>query len=365
MPRDYYGILGLSHGASSEEVKKAYRTLSKKLHPDKHSSTGSEQARKEAERRFKEINEAYEVLGDPKKKQLYDQFGTAGVRGGAETGSGDFGFGFGTPFGEAFGFGDLFESFFGGAARDARTQEKRGEDKEAEVTITLTDVLHGTQRTMTLRKLQLCESCKGTGLFPNSSLVACDTCKGTGQVTRVVRSFFGTMQQRTVCTRCGGSGRVPERPCTRCDGEGRLSSSVSVTIEIPPGIEDGQTLRVRGEGDAGRRGAPSGDLFVTVRIQSDPRFERDGIDVHSTITIPFLDAILGGEMHVETVQGPVTLRVPEGTQPRQVFRLKGKGLPQLRGSRFGDHYVTVAIEIPMKLSRDERRLLEEWRRLKN
>jgi molecular chaperone DnaJ len=363
MAKDYYAILGLQKGASAEDVKKAYRRLSKELHPDKHKGD------KAAETRFKEVNEAYEVLSNPQKKQMYDQFGEAGVNGGAGGfsgfgggGQGAGGFDF-SQFGGSEGFADLFEGFFGGGRQRAQRQE--GGDLETEATIDLTEVVTGVRRTIKVRKLVRCDRCDGSGAEQGSSLKTCDECGGTGQVTRVAQSFFGVVQQRIVCPRCRGSGKIPEKACKKCDGEGRVSETLEMNIDIPAGIADGQSLRLRGEGDAGRRGSAAGDLYIRIHVRPDPRFEREDQDIRSTVEITALDAILGTTIDIPTVQGSVSLKIPEGTQPDQIFRVKGKGLPILNTHRFGDHYVTVKVKVPTRLSREERKILEEWKKARS
>lgn len=359
VPRDYYDILGLSKGASADEVKKAYRKLSKELHPDRH------KGEKGAEAKFKEVNEAYEVLSNPEKKQRYDQFGAAGVNGGP--GGGGFGgFDF-SGFSNAQGFdlGDLFEGFFGGGRRSGgRPQQERGADRETEMTIELSEAATGVHHTVEMRALRPCSDCDATGAEKGSKIVTCTECGGTGQVVRQSQSIFGMIQQASVCPKCRGSGKRAEKPCSRCQGEGRRGETVSITVDIPAGISDGQTLRIRGEGDAGRTGAPAGDLFVHIHVKSDVRFTREGDDLRSAVAISVPDAALGIEVPVETIHGPVQLKVPAGTQPKQVFRLKGKGMPVLQTSRHGDHYVTVDVLIPTKLSRDEKKLMEEWKNLR-
>jgi len=358
MAHDFYEVLGVERNASQEDIKSAYRKLSKEWHPDKH------KGEKEAEQKYKKINEAYETLGNPKKRQMYDQFGAAGAQAGAGF-SGFEGFqgfrGFGAE--DLGGFSDIFESFFGGGrgTRARAQREQRGGDIEVAITVPFDDVVHGAKRTLSLRKQQKCSVCDGRGAQPGSKTVSCSTCGGTGQVTRTVQSFFGTLQQNSVCTECHGSGTVPEEACKRCGGEGRVDEVASVTVEVPAGIQDGQTLRLRGQGHAGRQKAAAGDLFIHVRVEEDARFERDGDDVRSEQMISVPDAVLGTEIEVETVHGGVRLKVPAGTQPAQVFRLKGKGMPVLGSSRHGDHYVTVQVEIPRKLSRREKQLLEEWK----
>ena len=376
MAKDYYAVLGLQKGASSEDVKKAYRRLSKELHPDKHPSTGSGRTKEEAEQKFKEVNEAYAVLSDPKKKQAYDQFGEAGVNGGAGgfSGSGPFGSAQGGGFGgfdfsqfggDAGSFSDLFEGFFGGRSRAGGAERAQGRDVEAEIIIELKDAVSGMRRTLQVRTFVRCSHCDGNGAEPKSKIVTCAECGGTGQVTRTVQSFFGTMRQTAVCPRCRGAGKVPETACKKCDGEGRVSATETVHVDVPAGIQDGQTLRLRGKGEAGRRGAATGDFFVRIRVREDPRFRRDGDDIRTQMDVSVLDAMLGATTEVATVHGPVSLKIPEGTQPGQVLRIKGKGMPVLSSSRMGDHYVTVNVLIPTKLSKEERRLLEEWKRLKS
>jgi molecular chaperone DnaJ len=362
MAKDLYAILGLSKGASADEIKRAYRQKSKEWHPDKHKGD------KSAEDKFKEINEAYEVLGDAQKKQTYDQFGRTGNEPGGGPGAGGFDFsGFNAGNGGGFGdIGDLFENFFSGGGR-GRTQDKnQGADLQMDITIVLKDVLTGVQHPVEVRRMNPCDACDGNGAEPGSKIVQCATCGGTGQVTRTVNSFFGQIQQRAVCSACNGAGNMPEKKCHKCRGDGRVQDKVRVTIDIPAGIDDGQTLRIRGQGEAGRRGATAGDLFVRVRVRPDPRFQREGIDVRSSVAVSAIDAILGGTVDVDTVHGTSTLTIPEGTQPAQIFRIKGKGFPELgRNGHIGDHYVTVNVEIPKKLSRAEKKILEEWRKERN
>lgn len=358
MSKDFYNILGVSRDASPDEIKKAYRKLSKELHPDKHKGD------KGVEEKFQEVNEAYEVLSDEKKRRMYDQFGsTGGPGGGAGGGFGGFDFsGFQQGSGDFSGFSDIFETFFGGQAGGGRRQRNnRGSDIEVEMAVDFDAVVHGREQEVTLGKQVSCEDCEGKGAEKGSDMKNCEECGGTGQVVRTAQSFFGTVQQAMVCSKCNGSGKVPEKSCPTCSGEGRYRKESQVTISIPAGIHDGQTLRIRGEGEAGRQGNEAGDLFVHIRVKSDPRFLRDGDDIRSDATVSVLDAILGTEISVETVHGPVTLKVPAGSQPGQVFRLKGKGLTVLGSSRHGDHYVTVQVDIPKKLSKKEKKLLEEWK----
>lgn len=356
MAKDLYSILGVAKGASKDEIKKAYRTLSKELHPDKHKGDA------EKENAYKAINEAYEVLSNDQKRQRYDQFGSVdGQQSGGGQGFG--GFDFNGAQGDMGGFGDIFESFFGGQARGGGRQSGKGRDMEVELTIEFTEAVTGVKKTIRLNRLRSCATCNGDGAEPGSDLQTCTTCSGTGQITRTAQSFFGAVQQTAVCNTCKGSGKVPKIPCSTCSGEGREQVAEDVPIEVPAGISDGQALRIQGSGEAGRQGAETGDLYVHIRVKEDARFVRDGDDIRSTETINVLDALLGKELKVTTVLGNVTLKIPEGTQPNQVFRLKDKGMPVLNTSRHGDHFVTLKVEIPKKLSRREKNLLEEWRSL--
>lgn len=352
--KDYYAILGLERSASADDVKKAYRRLSKELHPDKHKGDRG------VEEKFKEVNEAYEVLSNPQKRQMYDQFGSAdGSAGFGGPGGFDFG-GFNVNFNgqQNVDFGDLFESFFGGQRAQARSD--RGADREVQVRITFAQAVTGATRSFSVRRLARCASCDGGGAEKGSEIVSCEECAGTGQITRDARSFFGVIQQRVLCPRCKGAGKVPQRPCAVCSGEGRVATTEQVEVQIPAGINDGQTLRVTGGGDAGRLREAAGDLYVVVSVDADPAFQRDGDDIRTELHVHVLDAILGADVTVSTVHGPVTLSVPEGTQPGQVLRIRGKGMPVLGTHRTGDHYVTVQVDIPAKLSRAERKILQEW-----
>lgn len=358
MAKDLYSVLGVEKNASSDDLKKAYRKLSKEWHPDKHKGD------KGAETRFKEINEAYEVLGDATKRKQYDQFGTTGGPGQQGfNGAGGFGgFDFSGFQQGGADFGDLFEGFFGGRQR-AEQVHPEGNDREVEITIPFSDVIHGEQRTLRLRRIISCTTCEGKGTKKGSEIITCGNCGGTGQVTRTTQSFFGAISQRSVCDVCAGSGRVPKDPCPTCNGQGRVEQTSEVTINIPAGIDNGQVLRIAHEGDAGLRNATPGDLYVRIRVEPDPRFERDHSDIRSMHTISVIDAILGGTATVQTVQGTSTLQIPEGTQPGQIFRIRGKGLPHLGRSGHGDHYVTINVEIPKKLSKAERKIVEEWREM--
>jgi molecular chaperone DnaJ len=365
MASDPYAILGLSRDASEQDIKQAYRKMSKEWHPDKH------KGEKAAEEKFKEINKAYELLSDPQKRKMYDQFGAAGGGGGGAGGfdfsnfAGQQGFDFSNMAGGAGGLEDLFGAFFGGGGSGGRRRKSdRGSDLEIAVGVLLKDAFSGTERTVEMRAAVACDTCKGTGAAEGSALVTCDTCSGTGQVVRTSQSFFGTIQQSVVCDECAGTGKKPEKPCRTCKGDGRVEARHTVTVRIPPGIHAGQRLKLTGQGGAGLRSAEAGDLYVHIDVAADDHFLRDGDDIRSAHTVHVTDAILGGDADVETLHGSVTLKIPEGTQPGTVLRIKSKGMPVLSTSRFGDHYVQVDIEIPKRLSRSERKLVEEWRELR-
>lgn len=350
MAKYFYAVLGLRHDASIDDIKKAYRRLSKELHPDR------QKGNKETEKRFKEVNEAYEILSDAQKKESYDRFGydagSSGFRGSPFEGFSADGFG---------NLGDIFEQFFGGGRRTV--SQEQGEDSEIQVQISFRESADGVNHSVTFLRGVSCDECGGTGGERAAQIVSCKACGGTGQVRHATSSFFGEISQRVLCELCRGSGRVPSRLCSRCGGEGRIRKSHEEKIHIPAGIADGQTIRIQGKGNSGFRGGNPGDLFVTVSVLPDKRFTRDGNDVRSIVRVPLMTALLGGECSIDIAQDTTTLKIPAGTQSHQVFRLRGKGMPVLGTSRYGDHLVTVVIDIPTKLSRRERELIEEWKSL--
>jgi len=359
MPSDYYSTLGVSRSASDADIKKAYRALSKELHPDKHKGDKTKEAK------FKEVNEAYEVLSDSKKKAQYDRFGSAGSSGGSGFQSGFSGFqGFDpSQFEGMGGFGDIFESFFGSGGGRRQKADGRGRNIEVEMTITFEESVRGTEKSLRISSLVSCETCAGKGHEKSSASVTCAECGGTGAVSRTARSLFGMIKQNVLCEKCKGSGKVPEHPCKTCKGEGRAEQQKTVNVRIPAGIDTGQVLRVTGEGEAGRQGATSGDLMVHIQVSPSTAFVREGDNVYSTLDLSLIDAVLGTEVEIETVLGPTRITIAAGTQPDQVLRIRGKGMPVLNTSRHGDHYVTVKIMIPTKLSRAERKLYEELSKL--
>ncbi len=347
--KDYYQILGVPRTASEEEIKKAYRKLAHKYHPDK---AGGD------EKQFKEINEAYQVLSNKEKRAQYDQFGRTFEGAAGESPFGGFsGFDFGN-------FGDveeIFESFFGGARTGgaARERVRRGSDIAIDVELTLEEAFTGTVRKVQLRKLSPCARCSGSGQEPGTAMVKCPRCKGSGEIDEVRRIFIGTFRQVTVCPECGGRGMRPEKNCTECLGEGRMPRTSETTISIPPGIRDGETIRLSGEGEAGGRGGVAGDLYVKIHLRPHPVFRREGDDLLLHVPILFTQAVLGGTIEATTIDGKIRLRIPPGTPSGKVFRIAGKGMPRLHGQGRGDELVEVRIHIPSKLSRKAKKLLEE------
>ncbi|MFH1715268.1 MAG: molecular chaperone DnaJ [Elusimicrobiota bacterium] len=342
--RDYYEILGVSKTASDAEIKTAYRNLAIKFHPDKN------QGDKTAEEKFKGINEAYEVLSDKKKRQMYDQFGHAGVGAGGP-GAGGFqnfqGFEGFDNLGEMFG--DVFGDIFGGGftSRGGRKQKtRRGSDLQYRVRVNLSEVAFGAEKEIIISHLEGCETCGGTGAKPGTRTKTCPTCKGNGQV-RYSQGFFSSVQ---TCSTCGGSGSVIESPCSKCNGRGVVKTEKTLTVKIPAGVDDGSTLRLRGEGDAGEKGAPVGDLYIVLSVINDTPFERNGSDILLKQKITFTKAALGAEISVPTMKGHADMKIPPGTQPGTVFRLRGKGVPNINGRGQGDQLVKIEIDVPKKLS---------------
>ncbi len=356
---DPYDTLGVGKDATDEQIKKAYRKLSKQHHPDLNKDTPG------AAEKFKEINAAYEVLSDKQKRAQYDQFGSASFGGGQ--GAGGFGgFDFnGFQGGGAGGFADIFESFFGGAQAGggSRKRNYRGQDLEVRLSIDFTDAIFGSDKVINLTKDIDCGTCEGKGVEKGSKMMDCDNCKGMGQVTAVKNTMLGQIQTRAVCPNCQGDGQVPEKACGNCHGRGNLRADEDITVRIPAGVSDGTTLRLTGKGGAGMRGHEAGDLYVQINVKASPDFERRGDNIHTTQKIHVLQAVLGDEIEVQTVHGPVRMKIDAGTQSGQTLRIKGKGSPRLNASVTGDHMVTIEVEIPKKLMGTEKEHYQELAKL--
>jgi molecular chaperone DnaJ len=357
---DYYELLGVPRNATEAEIKKAYRKIALKYHPDRNPGN------KKAEQKFKEANSAYEVLSDAKKRQLYDQYGEAGVSGAAGGPGGPGGFPGGFPGGAGVDagdiFGDLFENFFaggfGGPGGGGRRQRaKRGHDLKYEVEIDLEDAYEGTRFPLKYDRVEPCGTCDGSGAKPGTGLRRCSTCNGSGRV-QFSQGFFAMTQ---TCSSCGGEGQTVETPCGGCRGAGRVKSSHKVTIRIPPGVYDGATLRIAGEGEAGQRGGEAGDLYVLVRVKTDPRFERDEDDLIVERRVSFPQAAMGAKISIITIDGETSkIKVPAGAKDGMMLRLKDKGMPRLRGRGYGDLLVRVRIDVPKSLSAEQKELLEQF-----
>ena len=351
--RDYYEVLGVSKGASEDEIKRAYKKLARKYHPDMNPGD------KEAEEKFKEVNEANEVLSDPDKKARYDQFGFAGVdpNYGAGGGYGAGGFDFGD-------LGDIFGSFFGGGfgggGQRRRNGPQRGESIRMSVSVDFIEAAFGCEKEVIVERSEQCPTCKGNGCAPGTTPEVCPDCHGSGAVTQSQRTPFGVMQTQAVCGKCRGTGKIIHQPCPDCHGSGRARKRKTVKVNIPAGIDNGQTISLRGQGHAGKNGGPNGDLLITVMVKPHDIFRREGTSVFCEAPITFTQAVLGAEMEIPTIDGKVKYTIPEGTQTGTVFRLRGKGIPVLNGHGRGDQYVTVTIETPRGLNREQKEALKKF-----
>ncbi len=352
--RDYYEVLGLKKGAGEDEVKKAFRQLAKKYHPDLNPGD------KSAETRFKEVNEAYEVLSDADKKAKYDQFGHAGVdpNFGAGGGFGGFG-GFG---GIDFDLGDIFGSIFGGGSSGTRSRNapRKGERIHAEVGITFEESAFGVEKEVAVSRIETCDACAGSGCKEGTTAERCAHCHGTGSVTTQNRTPFGIMQSTSECPKCEGKGKIIHQPCQKCRGAGLVRRNKSIKVSVPAGIDDGQTISLRGQGSAGLNGGEPGDLYITVNVTRHPLFTREGNAVLYDMPVSIVQAALGAEVEVPTLDGKVKYSIPEGTQTGTVFRLRGKGITNLRGGGRGDQFVTVKVEIPTGLNNEQKDLLRKF-----
>ncbi|GAB3483918.1 molecular chaperone DnaJ [Azotobacter salinestris] len=345
--RDYYEVLGVERGADEAELKKAYRRLAMKYHPDRNPDN------KSAEEKFKEVNEAYEVLSDSGKRMAYDQYGHAGVDQSMGGGAG-FGAG-GANFSDIFG--DVFSDFFGGGRGGARGGPQRGSDLRYTLELNLEEAVRGTTVTIRVPTLVHCKTCDGSGAKKGTTPVTCTTCGGIGQV-RMQQGFFSVQQ---TCPRCHGSGKMIADPCPDCHGQGRVEEHKTLSVKVPAGVDSGDRIRLAGEGEAGTLGGPPGDLYVVVSVREHPIFQRDGKHLYCEVPISFADAALGGELEVPTLDGRVKLKIPEGTQTSKLFRLRGKGVAPVRGGAAGDLMCRVVVETPVNLSKRQRELLEEFR----
>lgn len=356
--RDYYEVLGLQKGASEDEIKKAYRNLAKKYHPDLNPDDKAG-----AEAKFKEVSEAYEVLSDAQKRARYDQYGHAGVDPSYGGGAGGFG-----GFSGGFGFedlGDIFDNFFGGGfGGGTRARNPAGPIKGSDIRATLAldfmEAVKGCKKTISISHLENCRECGGTGAQKGTSPETCSECGGTGQIRVQQRTPFGVVQTAKTCSHCGGKGKVVKEPCKECGGKGRVRVSRKLEVNVPAGIDDGQSFVLRGEGDHGQNNGPAGDCLVTVNVRPDPLFERDGFDIWCDIPITYAQAALGDEITVPTVDGKVTYSVPEATQSGTVFRLRNKGVPYVNGRGRGDQYVRIVLEVPRNLSGKQKDALKAF-----
>ena len=353
--RDYYEVLGVSKGASDDEIKKAYKKQARKYHPDLNPDN------KEAEEKFKEVNEAYEVLSDSTKKDRYDQYGHAGVD--PNFGAGGFGGGFDGNF--DFGdLGDIFGSFFGGGFGGGRRSNpnapQRGESIRLSLAITFEEAAFGCEKDVTVERMEQCGTCHGNGCAPGTTPEVCPDCHGSGQVQVRRQTPMGVFATTSPCGRCGGKGKIIHQPCTDCKGSGSVRKRKTIKASIPAGIDNGQTISIRGQGHAGKNGGPAGDLLITITVKPHELFRREGTSILCDAPITFAQAVLGAELEIPTIDGKVKYDLPEGTQTGTTFRLKGKGIPSINGRGRGDQYVTVYIETPKNLNKEQKEALKKF-----
>ncbi len=362
--KDYYEILGVSKTSSQDEIKKAYRKLAHKHHPDKG---GSDQEK------FKEINEAYQVLSNAEKRGQYDQYGQTfedaqrngggfggfGGQGGGNPFGGGFDFsGFGGGDGVEFDLGDIFGDLFGGQ-KSRQARRERGIDLEMPMTISFEEAVFGVEKSITLEKKDACKVCEGSGAKPGTKVVTCSVCHGQGQIRTTRRTVFGNVASSTTCEKCDGSGQVPEDPCDNCNGGGILRQEKTIEVKIPAGIDNGQRVAIRGEGELGYRGSKPGDLYLAIRVKPHKEFKRQGVDLFKDLPVSFTQAALGTKIKMETLDGDIEIKIPSGTQPGKVLRVNGKGVPMINSTRRGDLFITVRVVIPNKLSKQETDLIKK------
>lgn len=350
--RDYYEVLGVDKNADAQALKKAYRKLAMQYHPDRNPDN------KEAEEKFKEVNEAYEVLSDDDKRRNYDQFGHEGVNG--QGGFGGQGFG-----GQGFGgfediFGDMFGDIFGGGGRPRRRGPERGADIRHSINISFEEAAFGKKTSIKINRSEECSECSGSGAKPGTSKKTCPTCNGAGEVRTVQRTPFGNIASSRTCSTCNGEGEVVESPCNKCGGSGSTRKVKTIEVDIPAGIDDGQMIKLSGQGEIGSKGGPRGDLYLVINVAPHALFTREGNDIHFDMPITFVQAALGDEIEVPTLDGKVKYKVPEGTQTGTVFRLREKGIPRLRGNSRGDQYIKVVVDVPKKLNEKQKDILRDF-----
>ncbi|MEA3450181.1 MAG: molecular chaperone DnaJ [Patescibacteria group bacterium] len=354
MSKDYYKILGVDKSASQDEIKKAFRKKAHEFHPDKASGN---------EAKFKGVSEAYQVLGKAEKRAQYDQFGSAFD----DAGGGGGGFGGFNGAGGSYNInmddlGDMFGGIgdiFGFGSRGGNSRQRRGRDLQLNLSIDFQEAVSGAEKEFSLDKKVVCDRCKGNLAEPGSKIDTCNVCKGTGRTTRVQRTILGNMQVQGVCETCQGEGKIYEKLCKKCNGRGTSVEKTKLKVRIPAGINDGETIRLSGQGEAGDKGAGAGDLYLLINVRPDSRFERDGADIRTYLEMGFTQAILGDKLEIETVHGPVKLKIPGGTQSGTTFKLRGKGMPRLQSSGNGDHYVKVQIKTPKFLNKKQKELIKE------
>ncbi|OPJ63843.1 molecular chaperone DnaJ [Clostridium oryzae] len=352
--KDYYEVLGLQKGASEDDIKKAFRKLAIKYHPDKNKGN------KEAEEKFKEINEAYQVLSDPQKKAQYDQFGTADF-----SGAGGFDGGFGNfDFSDMGGFGDIFDTFFGGSGFSSRSRRRnaaeRGSDIETTINLTFEEAVFGVEKEISINRHENCEHCHGTGAKPGTSPKTCDKCNGSGQVRSQRSTPLGSFVTMTTCDKCGGKGTIISDPCPNCRGTGKERKHRKIKVNIPAGVDNGNVIPLRGQGEHGNNGGAPGDLYINLRVSNHELFKRKGFDIYIDAHVSFGQAALGTELKVPTVDGEVKYTVPQGTQSGTVFRLRGKGVPKINSSSRGDQYVNVIVDVPKNLNEKQKEALKKF-----